>query len=48
MIAKDYGVEMLQLCSPAFKYIAEKMRLFETQTNGPVLYSAAKKAYGYS
>ena len=46
MIAKDYGVECYNVLT-GFKYIAEKMRLFETQTNGPVFIFGGEESYGY-
>jgi phosphoglucomutase len=46
LIAKDFGVECHDILT-GFKYIGEKMREFETQTNGPVYVFGTEESYGY-
>lgn len=46
VIARDYGVRCHDVLT-GFKYIAEKMREFETQNNGPVFVFGGEESYGY-
>ncbi|HUI91484.1 MAG TPA: phospho-sugar mutase [Chitinivibrionales bacterium] len=46
LIAEDHGIECHDILT-GFKFIAEKMRQFETQTNGPSYLFGTEESYGY-
>jgi phosphoglucomutase len=46
LIAESYGVKCFDVLT-GFKYIGEKIREFEAQTNGPVFIFGGEESYGY-
>jgi phosphoglucomutase len=46
LIAADYGVECHDILT-GFKFIADKMREFETMENGPAFVFGTEESYGY-